>query len=120
MTRNALFASLGLAAALLLPQPGSAAEPAGFLSGIRHHHTLTSTVPDNGDQNPYAIVVAPVAAGTIQKDDVLVDNFNDKGNLQGLARPSSSTVPRRRSCRCSPRSRATSAAARAASGSPLR
>ena len=45
---------------------------------------MTSTVPDNGDQNPYAIVVAPVSSGKIQKDDILVDNFNDKNNLQGL------------------------------------
>ncbi len=41
-------------------------------------------MPDNGDQNPYAIVVAPVSAGSIQKDDVLVTNFNNAGNLQGL------------------------------------
>ncbi len=57
---------------------------AGFLETIRHHVTLTSTVPENGDQNPYAIFVAPVSAGKIRKDDVLVDNFNDKNNLQGL------------------------------------
>ena len=55
-----------------------------FLGRIRHQTTLTSTVPGNGDQNPYAIVVAPVSAGKIKKDDVLVDNFNDKANLQGL------------------------------------
>lgn len=30
---------------------------------------LTSTVPDNGDQNPSAIVVAPVSAGKIHKDE---------------------------------------------------
>ena len=41
-------------------------------------------MPDNGDQNPYAIVVAPVSAGKIQKDDVLIDNFNNLSNLQGL------------------------------------
>ena len=46
--------------------------------------TLTSTVPDNGDQNPYAIVIAPVSAGNVLKDDVLVTNFNDHNNLQGL------------------------------------
>ena len=63
--------------------PAMAAE-AGFLENIRRHTILTSTVPDNGDQNPYAIVVAPVSAGTIQKDDVLVSNFNNAGNLQGL------------------------------------
>ena len=38
---------------------------------------------DNGDLNPYAIIVAPVSAGRIQKDDVLIDNFNNISNLQG-------------------------------------
>jgi hypothetical protein len=57
---------------------------AGFLNNIHRFSTLTSTVPGNGDQNPYAVVVAPVSAGKIQKDDVLVTNFNDKNNLQGL------------------------------------
>jgi hypothetical protein len=58
------------------------AEP-GFLAGVKTHHLLTSTQPENGDQNPYALVVAPVAAGTVQKGDVLVDNFNNNANLQG-------------------------------------
>ena len=82
-SRFILFACLGLPASLL-PLPLHAGEPAGFLETVHHHVTLTSTVPDNGDQNPYAIAVAPVSAGRIRKDDVLVDNFNDKNNLQGL------------------------------------
>ena len=40
-------------------------------------------MPDNGDQNPYAMFVAPVSAGTIKKGDVLVGNFNNAANLQG-------------------------------------
>jgi hypothetical protein len=60
------------------------AESDGYLNGIHHFTTLTSTVPDSGDQNPYAIVVAPVSAGTVKKDDVLITNFNDHNNLQGL------------------------------------
>jgi hypothetical protein len=55
----------------------------GMLESIHRHATLTSSVTDNGDLNPYAVVVAPVSAGTIQKDDVLVDNFNNVSNLQG-------------------------------------
>ncbi len=55
-----------------------------FLDTLHRQTTLTTTVPENGDQNPYAIVVAPVSSGKIQKDDVLVDNFNNDGNLQGL------------------------------------
>ncbi len=78
-----LSALIGFGA--LMPQAAlPAAQPATFLDGIHRQATLASTVPDNGDQNPYAIVVAPVSAGTIQKDDVLVTNFNNAGNLQGL------------------------------------
>jgi hypothetical protein len=61
----------------------SADQPKGLLESIHRHITLDSTVTDNGDLNPYAIVVAPVSSGNIQKDDVLVDNFNDITNLQG-------------------------------------
>ncbi len=61
-----------------------AAEPKNFLSSIHRKTTLTSTVPANGDQNPYAIVVAPASAGAIDKGDILVTNFNNDKNLQGL------------------------------------
>ncbi|HTF36218.1 MAG TPA: hypothetical protein VK714_21260 [Myxococcota bacterium] len=57
--------------------------PQGFLETVRRHVTLTSTVADNGDLNPYAVVLAPISTGKIQKDDVLVDNFNNVSNLQG-------------------------------------
>ncbi|WP_321886496.1 NHL repeat-containing protein [Paraburkholderia bannensis] len=55
----------------------------GFLETLHHNTTLINTVPENGDQNPYAIVVAPVSAGTVKAGDVLVDNFNNSTNLQG-------------------------------------
>jgi len=68
----------------LAPADRARAEGAqGLLETIHKHITRTSTVTDNGDLNPYAIVVAPVSAGKIQKDDVLVDNFNNLSNLQG-------------------------------------
>src|SRR3954447_17411659 len=75
-------ACMTLAAGIVTAAQG--AEPKGFLEGLRRHSIVTSTAPANGDQNPYAIVVAPVSAGKIQKDDVLIDNFNDRNNLQGL------------------------------------
>ena len=76
--------TLAVTGLALLSQPASAQENRAFLESVRKHTTLTTTVPDNGDQNPYAIVVAPVSIGKIQKDDVLIDNFNDLTNLQGL------------------------------------
>ncbi|SDH90650.1 hypothetical protein [Paraburkholderia phenazinium] len=78
---RALMAAAGAAA---LVAAGTAyADPQGFLETVHKHTTLINTVPDNGDQNPYAIVVAPVSAGSVKKDDVLVDNFNNSTNLQG-------------------------------------
>ena len=55
----------------------------GMLEGLRHHATLASTITDNGDLNPYAVVVAPASVGKIHQGDVLVDNFNNQSNLQG-------------------------------------
>jgi hypothetical protein len=81
-TTRARFAAAIAACGLALP--AGATEPESFLATLHRQQTLVSTVPDNGDQNPYGVVVAPVSAGMIQKDDVLVSNFNDASNLQGL------------------------------------
>ena len=74
--------AVGCAAAQLLLGV-SPVRAASVLEGLRRHVTVTSTVTDNGDLNPYAVVVAPVTSGKIQKGDVLVDNFNNSSNLQG-------------------------------------
>lgn len=76
---------LALVVAAVVPGAAARAEGAeSFLKGIKRFSMLTSTVTPSGDQNPYAVLVAPVSAGKIQKDDVLVTNFNDRNNLQGL------------------------------------
>ena len=83
-----IFKQVVISASILLASSatfiGAKADDNGMLGSIRRHTILGSTIPDNGDQNPYAVVVAPVTIGKIQKDDVLVDNFNDRNNLQGL------------------------------------
>jgi hypothetical protein len=75
--------SLAVAIAFALTAAHAVAAPQGMLELLHKHATLTSTVTDNGDLNPYAIVVAPVTAGRISAGDVLIDNFNDVTNLQG-------------------------------------
>jgi hypothetical protein len=83
--RRATLLGALIATAALAPQAASpATQPASFLDGVHRQTVLSTTVPENGDQNPYAIVVAPLAVGSIQKDDVLITNFNNDGNLQGL------------------------------------
>jgi uncharacterized protein (TIGR03118 family) len=45
-----------------------------------------STVPDNGDQNPYGIAFVPEGiqeGGVLQPGDILVSNFNNSDNVQG-------------------------------------
>jgi hypothetical protein len=80
----AVAAGVALGVCAAWPGVGRADTSAGFLETIKKHVTLGSTVTENGDQNPYAVVVAPVTAGVIQKNDVLIDNFNNEKNLQGL------------------------------------
>jgi hypothetical protein len=49
-------------------------------------HGLTqvaSTVPANGDVNPYGVAVVPASGGRLTAGDTLVSNFNDKANVQG-------------------------------------
>lgn len=69
--------------AVLAGGAASAEGPRGLLETVKRHVTLTSTVTDNGDLNPYAVVVVPQSVGALRKDDVLVDNFNNISNLQG-------------------------------------
>jgi hypothetical protein len=43
-----------------------------------------TTVPANGDVNPYGIAVVPKGfKGSLSPGEILVSNFNDKGNVQG-------------------------------------
>jgi hypothetical protein len=57
--------------------------PDAFLAGLHKHTLLTSSIPANGDENPYALIVAPVTEGSVRQGDVLFDNFNNRRNFQG-------------------------------------
>ena len=83
MTSRFLRCLLAATALVLVALPARAVD-APFLSGLKHRSTVSSTVPANGDQNPYAVVVSPVSSGRLVQGHVLVGNFNNAGNLQGL------------------------------------
>jgi hypothetical protein len=61
----------------------TAAAVSPFLSSLTKVATLGSTVPANGDVNPYGIVVVPTTVGRLVAGEFLVSNFNDKANNQG-------------------------------------
>ena len=81
--RSSLARRWAKAATVLVLFAGPAHADGGFLETVHRHAMLTSTISDNGDLNPYAVIVAPVSSGPIQKGDVLFDNFNNISNLQG-------------------------------------
>jgi len=44
---------------------------------------VASTVPENGDENPYGIARVPQSKGSLVQGNILVSNFNSSANLQG-------------------------------------
>src|SRR5215469_15650078 len=45
--------------------------------------TVSSTVPSNGDINPYGVFAVPRTIGRLTKGNILVSNFNASNNFQG-------------------------------------
>jgi len=57
----------------------------GVIDSLWKIATIGSTVdPINGDSNPYGLTIAPKAGGLIHAGDLVVCNFNDSLNIQGL------------------------------------
>src|ERR1700688_4484180 len=57
----------------------------------------SSTVPSNGDLNPYGVAFVPVgfpAGGAIAAGDVLIANFNNIKNVQGTGTTIVQLTPR--------------------------
>jgi sugar lactone lactonase YvrE len=85
MTRRSVLRSGGLLGAALAAafqvSPVSAA--GSFVGGLSSISKIASTVPANGDVNPYGIAVVPRTIGDLTAGDVLVSNFNALSNLQG-------------------------------------
>ena len=84
------MAIVAAAALAITPAAGAQARTPGQAHGqpsfISHFHklaTIASTVPGNGDINPYGVAVIATATGNLQRGNVLVSNFNNKNNLQG-------------------------------------
>src|SRR6202011_398959 len=74
-----------LAAALLTlgaPAPGAAAD-GPILPGLTHIDVVASTVPGNGDVNPYGMAQVKRTVGNLKAGHILISNFNNAANAQG-------------------------------------
>jgi hypothetical protein len=79
---KAIAISVAAMASVSLATTASADDNAGrFLPDI----ITSSTVPADGDLNPYGVAIVPPGfpGGTLMPGDVLVSNFNNLNNLQG-------------------------------------
>ena len=85
----ATVAAAGAASGLLLAAASGASAqattktPASFIGTFGNVSTVASTVPANGDLNPYGTAVVPRSEGLLREGDVLVSNFNNSNNEQG-------------------------------------
>jgi len=63
--------------------PAFAHTPGSFIGQFSKIKNIASTVPGNGDVNPYGVAVVRQSDGRLSRGDVLVSNFNNKANQQG-------------------------------------
>jgi hypothetical protein len=76
-------AAASAAAVICLGAAAAQAAMGAFVGPLNSIRVVASTVPQNGDVNPYGVAVVPRSAGRLQKGAVLVSNFNAASNLQG-------------------------------------
>jgi hypothetical protein len=85
-TAGAALSAAALAVTALATASAVAANaqgPGTFTGPLHHITTLASTVPGNGDVNPYGVEVIARTTGHEFAGNVLVSNFNNKANVQG-------------------------------------
>jgi hypothetical protein len=84
--RTGLVGAMGLAAVALVALPAGAFTPPdpSFVGPGATVSEIGPTVPQNGDVNPYGVVVVGQSQGTEVAGDVLVSNFNSGPGAAGL------------------------------------
>ncbi len=80
--RGILLAGL-LASLLALTPVAASAASNPFISPSTRLTSIASTVPANGDINPYGVALISATHGMLTKGNILVSNFNNSANLQG-------------------------------------
>lgn len=72
-----------IAGAALLLTTALSADDRSLLSTLHSIQTVASTVPGNGDVNPYGVAIVLKDNGALFEGNVLVSNFNNSANQQG-------------------------------------
>ena len=59
------------------------AQAGSFSGSLKTVNRVASTVPANGDVNPYGVAIVPRSTGMLVRGHILISNFNNSANLQG-------------------------------------
>ena len=80
---SAVAAGAAAVAFAMAPAAQAGGPPPSFIGQFHKIKTIASTVPHNGDVNPYGVAVVRHSEGKLVQGNVLVSNFNNSKNLQG-------------------------------------
>jgi hypothetical protein len=72
-----------LAPVILVTFAAGADDNRPFIQNLNNIKTIGSTLPANGDVNPYGVAIVPTTIGALEKGSILISNFNNSANLQG-------------------------------------
>jgi hypothetical protein len=70
----------------------STPKTAAFIAPLTAFSTVASTVPANGDVNPYGLVVVPTSVGKLQAGQMLVSNYNAKESAKRTGQGTGTTI----------------------------
>jgi predicted lipoprotein with Yx(FWY)xxD motif len=74
------------------PATTSSASSAPFLANLKTVSKVASTVPPNGDVNPYGIVTVPTSVGKLKAGQMLISNFNAKASAAQTGQGTGTTI----------------------------
>jgi len=63
-----------------------------FIASLNTVSTVASTVPGNGDVNPYGIVFVPTSVGRLRAGEMLISNFNAKESAKENGQGTGTTI----------------------------
>jgi hypothetical protein len=89
-SNNSSSSSTSTAASTAATTSSASASP--FLADLRTVSNVASTVPANGDINPYGIVSVPTSVGKLQAGQLLISNFNAKEEAKQNGQGTGTTI----------------------------
>jgi hypothetical protein len=89
---NSTSSSSSTSAAASAAAATSSASSSPFLANLTSISKIATTVPVNGDVNPYGLVTVPTSVGDLQAGQMLISNFNAKESAKETGQGTGTTI----------------------------